>query len=283
MKNVSFRIDPQVTLEIRHLRGELIPTQEGEAPWFDDPGSFVLSIDEGEIAVTAASMSALLNRYVFTGKDAPVRDVEIEIAGGQLRQKATLQKKVHVQVMLEGELSPTPEGDIRLHPLKIHAGGVPVKGLLDLFDVELDEVMKAPRSKGVWVEGDDLLLDPERLLPPPRMRGRVTAVRLEEGRLVQVFGGGRSGPKLRPSLPEAANYMFFSGHELGFGKLTMHGADLQIVDSDPSDPFLFYLEEFKRQLVAGYSKTMDDGGLVSYMPDNDEVGKVGKKGGAAAR
>src|SRR5690349_10569061 len=38
MKNVSFRIDPQVTLEIRHLRGELIPTQEGEAPWFDDPG-----------------------------------------------------------------------------------------------------------------------------------------------------------------------------------------------------------------------------------------------------
>ncbi|HVR97250.1 MAG TPA: hypothetical protein VMW27_11590 [Thermoanaerobaculia bacterium] len=279
MKNVIFRIDPEVTLEIRHLRGELVPTHEGEPPWFDDPGSFVLDIAEGEIAVTAQSMSALLNRYVFTGKDAPVRDVEIEIVGNHLRQSSTLQKKVKVRAVLEGDLSATPEGDIRLHPTSIKAEGLPVKGLLDLFDVELDELMKTQKSRGVGVEGNDLLLDPERLLPPPRIRGRITAVRIEPGRIVQIFGGGSPGSRLKPSLPEAANYMFYSGHELSFGKLTMHDSDLQIVDMDPDDPFHFYLKELQSQLVAGYSKTMPDRGLVAYMPDFDELGKRSATGG----
>jgi hypothetical protein len=278
MRNVTFQIDPQVELEIRRLRGELTPAQKGEPPWFDDPSSFSLSIDEAEIAVTGPSMSALLNHYVFNGPDAPVKDVEIEIADGKLRQKATLQKKIPVHVELEGEVSPTPQGDIRLHPTSVKAAGLPVKKLLDLFGVELDELMKAPRSKGVTVDGDDLILDPEKLLPPPRMRGRVTAVRIEGDRLVQVFGGGKPGTRRKPSLPDAANYMFFSGHELAFGKLTMHGADLQIVDDDPSDPFHFFLAKFSQQLVAGYSKTMPDGGLVAYMPDIDDVGR--KKEGA---
>ena len=284
MRNVIFQIDPQVELEIRRLRGELTPTRKGEPPWFDDPGSFSLSIDEAEIAVTGPSMSALLNHYVFTGKDAPVKDVEIEIADGKLSQKATLQKKIPVHVLLEGDVSPTAEGDIRLHPTAIKAAGLPVKKLLDVFGVELDELMKAPRSQGVTVDGDDLILDPEKLLPPPRMRGKVTAVRIEGDRLVQVFGGGKASTRSTrstrstPSMPEAANYMFFSGHDLAFGKLTMHGADLQIVDDDPSDPFHFFLAKFSQQLVAGYSKTMPDKGLVSYMPDIDDVGK--KKEGA---
>ena len=50
MKGVDFRIDPAVVLEIRNLRGELIPTREGRAPWFDEPATFLLHIDQGEIA-----------------------------------------------------------------------------------------------------------------------------------------------------------------------------------------------------------------------------------------
>ena len=102
MKGIDFRIDPEVVLEIRWLRGSLIPTHEGQAPWFDDPHSFVLEIDAGEIAVTPASMGALLDHYVFTGPDAPVKDVEIQIAGNDLIQAATLRKKIPVRATIEG-------------------------------------------------------------------------------------------------------------------------------------------------------------------------------------
>jgi hypothetical protein len=272
MQGVNLRIDPEVVLEIRHLRGELEPTREGEPPWFDEPASFAVRIDEGEIAVTPASMAALMNHYVFTGPKAPVKNVTIEIHDGHLVQTSTLQKKIPIHATLEGDLSPTPGGDIRFHPNKIKAGDLPVKGLLNLLDIELSEMIKPQAEKGVTVVENDLILDPERLLPPPRIKGRVTGVRIEPDRIVQIFGGGK-GHDLSPPFSKAKNYMFYRGGELSFGKITMHGADLQIIDADPKDPFDFFLARYDRQLVAGYSRTLPDKGLVVYMPDSDEVGK----------
>jgi hypothetical protein len=47
MKGVDFRIDPSVVMEIRWLRGALVPTHKGSPPSFNDPGSFqVRSIRE---------------------------------------------------------------------------------------------------------------------------------------------------------------------------------------------------------------------------------------------
>jgi hypothetical protein len=273
MQGINFRIDPEVVMEVRRLRGALEPVREGKPPWFDDPSSFRLRIDEGEIAMSAASLTAMMNHYLFAGPNAPVKDVMVEIRDGKLIQTSTLNKKVPIRATLEGDVSPTPDGDLRFHPTKIKAGDLPVKGLLDLFDIELSEMIKPQEGKGLRIEKDDLILDPERLLPPPRMKGRVVAVRIEGDHLVQVFGGGKEGKRLSPSLSKAKNYMYFRGGSLSFGRLTMADSDLQIVDADPKDPFDFFLAQFSKQLVAGYSKTMSDKGLVSYMPDSGETGK----------
>ena len=271
MKGVHLRIDPWTVMEVRWLRGELLPTDEDKPPWFDEPSSFKVKIDAGEIALTPASMSALMNNYVFNYPNAPISDIKIEIHDGKLRQSATLNKKIQVQATLEGDISVTPEGDIRLHPTSIKAGGLPVKGLLDLFDVELSELINTAQARGVRMDENDLILDPERVTPPPRIVGRVTAVRLEPDRIVQVFGGG-SAKDLTPPFPKADHYMFYRGGELSFGKLTMHGADLQIIDADEKDPFNFYLAKYSQQLVAGYSRTLSDKGLVVFMPDFEESG-----------
>ncbi|HEY3570395.1 MAG TPA: hypothetical protein VGP73_20865 [Thermoanaerobaculia bacterium] len=273
MRGVDFRIDPDLVLEVRHLRGALEPTRPGKPPWFDDPGSFTVRIDEGEIAMTPASLAALMNRHLFAGPGAPVKDVTVEFRDGHLIQTSTLNKKVPVRATLEGDVSATPDGDILFHPTKIEAGKVSVKKLLDLLGVELSGVIKSQEEKGLKVQGDDLILDPGKLLPPPRIRGRLTAVRIEGDRMIQTFGGGAPGKPLSPSFPKAKNYMFMSGGLLSFGKLTMNGADLQIIDADPKDPFDFYLAQYAKQLVAGYSRTMPDKGLVVYMPDSNEAGK----------
>jgi hypothetical protein len=271
MKGVNLLVDPKVVLEVRELHGELLSNKEGEPPFFDDPKSFRVKIDQGEIAMTPASLSALLNGYVFNDASAPVEDVKIEIENGHVKQSATLKKKIRVHTTIEGDLSVTPEGDIRLHPTKIKADGLPVKGLLDLFDVELSEMIKSQESKGVRIVENDFILDPEKLGPSPRMLGRVVAVRLEKDHLVQIFGGAKATP-LKPSFPNAAHYIFFRSGELSFGKLTMHGADLQIIDKDPKDALLMSPNHFDRQLVAGFSRTLPDKGLATFVPDYNEIG-----------
>ena len=50
------------------------------------------------------------------------------------------------------------------------------------------------------------------------------------------------------------NYVYFAGGTIRFGKLTMADADLQLIDTDPRDPFDFFPAEYQRQLVAGYSR-----------------------------
>ena len=55
-----------------------------------------------------------------------------------------------------------------------------------------------------------------------------------------------------------------------FGKLTMSDADLQIVGDRPG-AFEFFQREYKKQLVAGYSKNTPDHALRTYMPDFNDL------------
>jgi hypothetical protein len=272
MKNVQLQAMPGVILEIRSLRGELEPIHEGDVPFFDDPSTFEIHIDSAEIAASPQSLERLMNDVTFNYPKAPLKDLHITIEDGKVRQSGRLEKKIPVHFETLSEVSVTPEGKIRLHPVQIKAGGVGVKKLLDLLDIEMSEVIKTEESRGVALDGDDILLDPERLVPPPRIRGRLTAVRIEGDRIVQVFGGKGKGKDLAPPDPDAKNYMYYKGGNLRFGKLTMDGADLQIVDADPGDPFYFYLKEYKKQLVAGYSRNTPSLGLIVRMPDYDEAG-----------
>jgi hypothetical protein len=72
--------------------------------------------------------------------------------------------------------------------------------------------------------------------------------------------------------------MFYRGGVLRFGKLTMTDADLMIVDADPHDPFEFFLDQYNRQLVAGYEQNAPDHGLIMHMPDYRRVGETGGGG-----
>jgi hypothetical protein len=272
MRNVHLQVRPGVILEIRRLRGELVPIEEGEVPFFDDPASFDLRIDSAEIAASPQSLQRLMNEVTFNYPKAPLKDLEIAIEDGKVRQSGRMEKAVPVHFETLSEASATSDGKIRLHPIKIKAGGVGVKKLLDVLDIEMSEVINAEGARGVTLDGDDILLDPERLLPSPRIRGRLTAVRVEKDRIVQIFGGSGKGRDLTPPDPDAKNYMYYKGGSLRFGKLTMDGADLQIVDADPGDPFFFYQKEYKKQLIAGYSRNTPSLGLIVRMPDYDEAG-----------
>jgi len=271
IRGVQFLVDPAIRLEVRQLTGRLQRTRGGDLPFFDDPSSFRFLAERGEVAISTASMAALLNHYTFAYEGAPLSDIELEVHDGKLRQRGKIHKGgLEVPFEMDGELTLQPDGKLRVHPTSIKAGGVGVTRLLDALDVELVELIKVRADRGVTLDGDDLLLALRRLLPAPEVVGELSAVRLESDHIVLDFGGGPDGTEAQAG-GRAENFMAFQGGGLRFGKLTMRRTDLRIVDADPRDPFLFDLPHYRRQLVAGYSITTADLGLIAMMPDADQL------------
>jgi hypothetical protein len=113
-------------------------------------------------------------------------------------------------------------------------------------------------------------------LPPPEIRGRLSAVSIAGGKLVQTFASNGAAARPLPPPPDnrAPNYIFFSGEVIRFGRLTMNPAHLQLIDNDPADWFDFFPAKYERQLVAGYSKNIPGGGLRTYMPDLADLNRT---------
>lgn len=267
MHNVMYHYADNVVVHLRDVIGSLVPTTAGQMPIFDDKKSFTLQITAAEIAIDPQSLANVLNANVFSGKDAPLKDLAISIENGRLKIKGKLHKKGDITFETEGQLSATPDGKIRLHSEKIKAAHLPVKGLMDLIGLDIADLIKSGKVQGVQAEKDDLILDPSEILPPPRITGHVSNIRLEGNSIVQVFGGLKTQKWAKAS----GNYMAYRGNRLQFGKLIMNDTDMVIIDPTPQDPFDFYLDHYKEQLVAGYTKTTPDFGLRVYMVDFNKL------------
>jgi hypothetical protein len=148
---------------------------------------------------------------------------------------------------------------------------LPVKGLLKLFGLDMAKLINTRKTRGVSVDDNDIILDPARMLPPPQMRGRITAVRVQGDEIIQIFG--KETRQSATDQPRRSNYMAYRGGILRFGRLTMTNVDMQLIDADPTDLFEFFPDHYNEQLVAGYSKTTASGGLRVYMPDYGKISK----------
>lgn len=270
MKNVMYHFTDRIAVHVVQLQGHLLPTKAGDTVFFDDKDSFTLEMTSAEISISCNSLAQVLNDNVFSSSDAPIRDVSIESKNNQLIIKGKLPQKAGISFETVGTISADPDGRIRLHTEHVKAAHVPVKGLLDALGIDLDRLINTKNIHGVAVDKDDLLLDPQQILPPPRIRGKVTAVRVRGNDIVQVFGTKQS-PNFAAKQP--GNYIAFRHGEMRFGKLTMHDADLIMIDMDAGDPFDFFLDHYQEQLVAGYSKSTPEYGLRVYTKDYNKLAR----------
>jgi hypothetical protein len=273
MRNVRLHVMTGVALDVRRLRGEMQSRAEGRPPVFDDQASYVLHVSTAQISMDMTSLSNLMNRQIFAYRGAPISGVTVRaIDGGRIEQRGTLHKGVSVPFSMKASVSTTPDGRLRLHVESVKALGIPAKGLLDLFGLKLENLLDLKQRRGIEVDGHDVLMAPGDVLPPPRIVGRLVRAEVRDGALLQVFApaDGRQPAALKPPMPRA-NYMYFSGGNIRFGKLTMSDADLQLIDADPRDPFDFFPARYNDQLVAGYSKNTPRQGLKTFMPDFNDL------------
>jgi hypothetical protein len=271
MHNVKYRLSDDVAVQINSLNGALVPTSGNEFPVLDDKSSFRIHIDTAEIAIGPTDLANLLNSYVFARPNSPLSGISVAIVNGRLQVKGKLRDKGDISFESEGVMIPTPDGRVRLHSEKIKALHVPVKGLMDAFGIGVDDMIKSGKVPGVQAEGNDLILDLEQMLPPPHIDGKVTAVRIENHSIIQTFGGTGATPAAKL---QNANYMSYRGNRLRFGTLTMDDADIVLYDMDPADAMDFFLDHYREQVAAGYTKISTNFQLRVFLKDFDKLGEA---------
>jgi hypothetical protein len=279
MKNVDLRIAENAVVGIRRLRGEVIPAKRGGNAVLDSTSSFSIRITSGTVAIASADLSAILNRFVFGYKGSPLKKLSVHMQGAQMVQSGVMHKGVDLRFEITSSLSLTDSGFIRLHPTKVRVLGVNGESLLHALGMKLDDLLDLKGSKAARVQGDDIFLDPTKILPPPAIAGRLSSVRVEGDALVQefvrlpddsLFAGYARADSAAP------NFLFFRGGRLRFGRLEMRDTELQILDLDPSDPFDLFLAQYNKQLVAGYSRNRPNLSLQAFFPDYTDLRRAVK-------
>ena len=267
MANVDLHVTGDVTLHIKQLRGRFMPVNR-DVPYLDDKRSYAVAVDSGEIGIDLASLNALMAHTLEGGK-SNIKRLTVSLEDGGLRQRGVIDSKINIPFNATAVVSATPDGRIRVSTRSVRGFGIPMKPMMKLFGIKMDDLVKVKAGSGVETDGNDLIIDPAVMIPAPSIRGRLTAVRIEGNRMVQTFGPARGG-RIAPG-PLSPNHIYWRGSELSFGKLTMTDTDLELVDMDPKDPFDFSVDRWTAQLVAGYSKTLPNRGLRAYMPDFNDL------------
>jgi hypothetical protein len=274
MRNVDLHIDTTQALGIRELRGEVVRTQPDVPPALDDSKSFTVRVTRGTVSLSGDALAALLNGFVFAYKGAPLKHLHARTAGSQVVLRGVMHKGVDLPFEITSTIALDPDGRVRLHPTKTRILGIDGAKLMRALGLNLNKMLDLRGARGVAVVGNDLLLEATKILPPPAIEARLSAVGVEGDRIVQTFVTLPEDSVFeRYARPDTAarNFIYFRGGQLRFGKLLMSDTDLDIIDADERDPFDLYLDRYARQLVAGVSRTMPNKGLRVIMPDYRRV------------
>ena len=259
--NIMLRKGRDFRIYIVWISGLMVRTKQNVNPSFDDADSFILQIQKGVIHANIGDVCKYLNSTA--AQDTPLKDIDIQPDGELVEIRGTLKKVVPLPIEIVGSLAPTPDGLVRLHVQHISVLKVPVKGLLGSFDVKLSDLMHSANVTGVTISGNDIIFDTEKLLPPPHIRGQLTTVRVKVPDLEVIYGNAPNDPT---QLAQWHNFIRFRNGAVDFGKLTMHHADLTMIDAANEPWFDLDLVNYQNQLVNGNTRMTAQAGLEIYMP-----------------
>ncbi|HEU4636040.1 MAG TPA: hypothetical protein VFS41_07675 [Edaphobacter sp.] len=261
--NLELRKGPQFRIYVRWIRGQMLPTHKGVVPSLDDESSFVFQIDRGLIHVNLGDIGNYLNSAMALR--SPLKDMKLTGEGQQIRLTGVMHKLlIPLPVEILGTIGPASGGRVHVKINKINVLKIPVKGLLKGLSVEVDDIVGKEPVDGVEVKDNDIYLNTTSLLPPPHIRGQISAIELHAPDVVVTYGS--TSPDDDQQLAQWHNFLRLRGGSVAFGKLVMNDADLTLVDASDDTWFDLDLGNYHEQLVKGYSRMTPDKGLEMFMP-----------------
>ena len=265
--NTCYRVGPRIRVFLDQLDADLVLRAPGTPLDPSDKESFAIAVRHAVARQEPASLEALLNEHVFGDAKAPLKDLKVGVKGEQVTLAGKLDKGLWVPFEMTGAIGATADGRVSFKPKEIRSLGVRVDGLMALVGLDLARMLKARQEKGVVIEGNEVLLDPGKMFPAPRLLGPVVAVKVNAGLLEYRFQDGADRPL--PALPvkAARNWVALWGGALRCQDVVTTDAKVQLVDAHPQDPFVYALEFYRESLAAGFVTMGVDGRMAAYLPD----------------
>jgi hypothetical protein len=266
--NLMLRKGPDFRIYVPWLRGNMVRTRRDVNPTFDDPESFFLEIKTGVIRANIGDIGNFLN--VGGVADSPLRNITLLADDDHIKLKGTLHKLISMPVELLGSVAATPDNRIQVHVTKLSILKIPLKGLLGGFQISVSDLFHPKGLPGIEVSGNDIFFDTLKLLPPPHIHGQLTKVRVVTPDIEEVYGNAEEAVT---RVEQWRNFLRLNDGTIDFGKLTMHHADLTMVDLSNDAWFDLDLNNYQNQLVNGYTRMTPEAGLQIFMPDLDNLPK----------
>ena len=264
--NLLLRKGPNFHVYVRWLDGSLARTRRDVSPSFDRPQSFDLFIQTGVIRVNIGDIGHYIDSSV---SGSPLKHVTLLADGRNLKLTGIIHQVIPLPVQVIASVSVAPDDRVRVHIIKIDVLKLPVKGLLGLLHVSAADLIKA-NIDGVEIEGNDLLLDTQKLLPPPHIRGRLTQVSVDSPDIQAIYGHAAENIE-RVELWR--NFFSLKGGTLDFGNLSMHPVNIMMVDISGNPWFDLDLVNYREQFASGYTRMTADSGLQMFIPDLRDIPK----------
>jgi hypothetical protein len=264
--NLMLRKGPNFRIYVRWLRGQMLRTSPDVIPSFDDPESFVLDVKTGVVRVNIGDLNNFLNATPIP--NTPLKNISLSGDGDQIKIHGNFHKVVSLPIELTGTIAVAGRNRIQLRVAKISVLKIPVTGILGGFHLTVSDLFHPQGSSGIEVSGNDIFFDTQKLVPPPHIRGDLTAVRIINPDLEEIYGNTQEAVT---RVEQWRNFLRLSDGTLDFGKLTMHHVDLIMVDLSDDAWFDLDLNHYQDQLVNGYTRMTPQAGLQIFMPDLDEM------------
>ncbi|KVL36791.1 hypothetical protein WS97_10895 [Burkholderia territorii] len=284
LRDVDFRIVNNLGFFIHQLSATLVPTQAGAPIVFDDPTSFEIDVHEGTVTLDDAKLTALFNTYIFGYRNAPLRKLAVSAGDGVIHLQGEMQRDGWVPFSLTGTLAIRDGSQLVFHPTGVRVSGINAQPVMRAANVKMADLLKV-ETPIARLAGDDLVMSVDKLMPPPRLKIRITALRVTPAGLdLTLDDGSHAGFALPANAPQQA--MYIRGGDVKFMRSMPMNADILIVPVDQTrrdQKFVFDLYHYRDQVSTGYFNFDESGAMAIRMPSYAGPASGAALGNAAAR
>ncbi len=270
INKTNFRFVEDIGFYVPKLVVALKPNDPASPVIFDDPTSFSITPLQGEVVLSGAALEALLNKHVFKFRGATLRALKaktldnIFILSGQM-----IRRGQWVPFRMKGNMKLSEGHILKYTPWSVIVDGEDATKVLKVAHVKLDELLTV-HAKGADLVGSTVVLDTLLLFPPPTLNLNIAAAKVEKRGLVLSFNEA-ANPEFPTSLTNSQSSLIVKGGDVKFLRTMPVNALVEIQSATEGKEFDFNLYRFRDQLTAGYIKLREDGAILAYLKNFNEL------------
>lgn len=266
-RNVLYRLDPNVSMFLTDMNADVV-LKDPTLPFVPaNKTDYAIQVHHAIVDKGAGDLEALMNTYVFSDRDSPIRNVKMSFKGDRLVMAGEMKKGVWLKFEMEGTMAATQDGKIRMTPVVVKSAGLRVDGLMKLIGLEMAKLLKMKEEKGLIMDGNEIIMDPSKLYPPPALIGHVTVAAVRNNMLHIEMDDGKARPWPEVPVTNTRSQLLMWGGDVLINAVLNLNAKMQVLDATPATPMVFALDRYREQLEAGFVIPTRAGHLIAYVPD----------------